>query len=104
MEYQLTVANSPSQVRRRRVAVRWAPRRLAGSLRGAPACGSSLTGGMVPAARRCTAPATHSTAAAAAAATLPPATASQVLAKTNRVFVSPDDPVAAIPFVQLGDL
>ncbi|EFN58861.1 hypothetical protein CHLNCDRAFT_29882 [Chlorella variabilis] len=28
---------------------------------------------------------------------------SQVLAKTNRVFVSPDDPVAAIPFVQLGD-
>lgn len=49
-------------------------------------------------------------AAAIAAATLLPTAACclsaclQDLAKTNRVFVAPTDPTAALPYVQLGDL
>ena len=33
-----------------------------------------------------------------------PAPPVQDLAKTNRVFVHPDEPVAALQFVQMGDL
>lgn len=40
----------------------------------------------------------------AAACRHPAACRLQDLAKTNRVFVAPSDPTAALPYVQLGDL
>ena len=118
MAYQLTVANCPSQVPKLPPPLRVHCKQRAAA--GCFACGlaqpsynlmRTTLGRAAPLSPpQAAAAVTAATAASPAAATfvtsaLPGAAATvQDLAKTNRVFVSPRDPAAAIPYVQLGDL